>query len=58
MCSGSSGGAECGAPDVGITGKPSRDDLLTAEPFVENEIVCIAGPNDQTESEGPVSGSG
>ncbi len=32
--------------DVAITGKPPGDDRLQAEPFMENEIVCITAPED------------
>jgi DNA-binding transcriptional LysR family regulator len=32
--------------DVAITGKPPGDDRLLAEPFMENEIVCITAPDD------------
>jgi DNA-binding transcriptional LysR family regulator len=32
--------------DVAITGKPPGDDRLVAEPFMENEIVCITAPDD------------
>ena len=43
--------------DVAITGKPPRDDRLTAEPLMENEIVCIAAPNDPAASDRRVSAS-
>jgi LysR family transcriptional regulator, low CO2-responsive transcriptional regulator len=32
--------------DVAILGKPPADDRLFAEPLFENEIVCIAAPDD------------
>jgi DNA-binding transcriptional LysR family regulator len=34
------------AADVAISGKPPGDDRLRAEPLMENEIVCITGPDD------------
>lgn len=40
--------------DVAITGKPPGDDRLAAEPFMDNEIVCITGPGDPAASNGPV----
>jgi DNA-binding transcriptional LysR family regulator len=43
--------------DVAITGKPPRDDRLRAEPFMENEIVCITAPNDPAASDGPIGAS-
>ena len=40
--------------DVAITGKPPGDDRLMAEPFMENEIVCITAPDDPAAaSDGP-----
>ena len=32
--------------DVAILGKPPADDRLIAEPFMDNEIVCITAPDD------------
>ncbi|HTU30877.1 MAG TPA: LysR family transcriptional regulator [Solirubrobacteraceae bacterium] len=32
--------------DVAILGRPPADERLGAEPFVENEIVCVAAPED------------
>lgn len=40
--------------DVAITGKPPGDDRLVAEPFRENEIVCISAPDDAAISDGPM----
>ena len=40
--------------DVAITGKPPGDDRLVAEPFMENEIVCITSPDDPAASDGPI----
>jgi LysR family transcriptional regulator, low CO2-responsive transcriptional regulator len=42
------------AADVAITGKPPGDERLAAEPFMENEIVCISAPDDPAASDGPV----
>jgi len=39
--------------DVAITGKPPGDDRLVAEPFMENEIVCITAPDDPAAADGP-----
>jgi DNA-binding transcriptional LysR family regulator len=41
--------------DVAITGKPPSDGRLTAEPFMENRIVCISAPNDPAASDQPVN---
>ena len=41
--------------DVAIMGKPPADDRLRAEPFRENEIVCITAPDDPWTAAGPVS---
>lgn len=41
------------ASDVAITGKPPGDDRLLAEPFMENEIVCITAPDDPAAADGP-----
>ncbi|MBV8219402.1 MAG: LysR family transcriptional regulator [Solirubrobacterales bacterium] len=38
--------------DVAITGKPPGDDRLVAEPFMENEIVCITAPDDPAIADG------
>ena len=40
--------------DVAITGKPPGDDRLVAEPFMENEIVCITAPDDPVAADGAV----
>ena len=39
--------------DVAITGKPPGDDRLAAEPFMENEIVCITAPDDPAAADDP-----
>jgi LysR family transcriptional regulator, low CO2-responsive transcriptional regulator len=36
--------------DLAITGKPPGDDRLLAEPFMDNEIVCITAPDDPAAS--------
>ena len=41
--------------DVAITGKPPGDERLVAEPFMENEIVCITAPDDPDASNGPAA---
>jgi LysR family transcriptional regulator, low CO2-responsive transcriptional regulator len=41
--------------DVAIMGKPPEDDRLRAEPFRENEIVCITAPDDPWIAAGPIS---
>jgi DNA-binding transcriptional LysR family regulator len=41
------------AVDVAISGKPPSDDRLLAEALIDNEIVCITAPDDQTTAEGP-----
>ncbi len=43
--------------DVAITGKPPGEERLIAEPFLENEIVCIAAPDDLATSDGPIDPS-
>lgn len=43
--------------DVAITGKPPGDERLVAEPFMDNEIVCIAAPNDPAASGEPIGAS-
>jgi DNA-binding transcriptional LysR family regulator len=40
--------------DVAITGKPPGDERLAAEPFMENEIVCITAPDDPDAAHGPI----
>lgn len=40
--------------DVAITGKPPGDERLFAEPFMENEIVCITAPDDPAARQGVV----
>jgi LysR family transcriptional regulator, low CO2-responsive transcriptional regulator len=40
--------------DVAITGKPPGEGRLRAEPFMENEIVCITAPDDPAAGDGPV----
>jgi DNA-binding transcriptional LysR family regulator len=43
--------------DVAITGKPPGDERLVAEPFMDNEIVCITAPNDPAVSAHPIGAS-
>jgi DNA-binding transcriptional LysR family regulator len=43
--------------DVAITGKPPGDQRLIAEPFMDNEIVCIAAADDPAASAGPIEAS-
>jgi LysR family transcriptional regulator, low CO2-responsive transcriptional regulator len=43
--------------DVAITGKPPSDDRLVAEPFMENEIVCISAPDDPAAGAGHIGAS-
>lgn len=43
--------------DVAITGKPPAEKRLVAEPFMENEIVCIAAPDDPAISDGSIDPS-
>lgn len=45
------------AADVAIMGKPPGDDRLVAEAFMENEIVCITGPDDPVASGRSIEGS-
>ena len=40
--------------DVAILGKPPADDQLVAAPLFENEIVCIAAPDDPAVARGSV----
>ena len=40
--------------DVAITGKPPGDERLMSEAFMENEIVCIAAPDDPAVADGPI----
>ncbi len=40
--------------DVAITGKPPSDERLMSEAFTENEIVCIAAPDDPAVARGPI----
>ena len=42
------------ASDLAITGKPPGDERLLAEPFMENEIVCITAPDDPAANGDPV----
>jgi DNA-binding transcriptional LysR family regulator len=42
------------AADVAITGRPPGDDRLLAQPFMNNEIVCITAPDDPLAASGPV----
>ena len=42
------------AADLAITGKPPGEERLAAEPFMENEIVCISAPDDPAASAGPI----
>jgi LysR family transcriptional regulator, low CO2-responsive transcriptional regulator len=39
--------------DIAITGKPPGDDRLRAEPFMQNEIVCITAPDDPAAADAP-----
>jgi LysR family transcriptional regulator, low CO2-responsive transcriptional regulator len=41
--------------DVAITGKPPGDARLLADPFLDNEIVCITAPDDPAASERPIA---
>ncbi len=43
--------------DVAISGKPPGDERLTAEPFMENEIVCISAPDAAAAINGSVGSS-
>jgi DNA-binding transcriptional LysR family regulator len=40
--------------DVAVSGKPPTDERLVAEPIADNEIVCIAAPDDPLLDGGPV----
>jgi LysR family transcriptional regulator, low CO2-responsive transcriptional regulator len=40
--------------DVAICGKPPGDERLVAEPFMENEIVCITSPDDPAAGSEPI----
>jgi DNA-binding transcriptional LysR family regulator len=40
--------------DVAIAGKPPGDDRLVAEPFMENQIVCITSPDDPVAATGAI----
>lgn len=42
------------AADVAITGKPPGDERLRADPFMDNEIVCITSPDDPAAAGGSV----
>jgi DNA-binding transcriptional LysR family regulator len=44
----------CHAADVALTGQPPDEERLLAEPFMENEIVCITAPDDPATSDGPI----
>jgi DNA-binding transcriptional LysR family regulator len=44
--------------DVAITGKPPGDERLVSEAFMENEIVCIAAPDDPAVAGGTIDASG
>lgn len=41
--------------DLAISGKPPSDARLVAEPLMDNEIACIAGPDDPAASDRPVT---
>jgi DNA-binding transcriptional LysR family regulator len=41
--------------DVAISGRPPGDERLVAEPFLENEIVCIAAPEDPLAGGDPIA---
>lgn len=41
--------------DVAVTGKPPGSERLVAEPFMENQIVCITAPDDPAASAGPLA---
>lgn len=43
--------------DVAISGRPPTDDRLVAEPFLENDIVCITAPDDPAAHGEPVDDS-
>jgi DNA-binding transcriptional LysR family regulator len=40
--------------DVAISGKPPGDERLIAEPFMQNEIVCITALDDPAAANGPI----
>jgi DNA-binding transcriptional LysR family regulator len=40
--------------DVAISGKPPGDERLIAEPFMQNEIVCITAVDDPAAANGPI----
>jgi DNA-binding transcriptional LysR family regulator len=40
--------------DVAICGEPPRDERLAAQPFMENEIVCITSPDDPAANGTPI----
>jgi DNA-binding transcriptional LysR family regulator len=44
--------------DVAISGKPPADERLVAEPLIDNEIVCITGPDDPDAGSGAVDAAG
>jgi DNA-binding transcriptional LysR family regulator len=41
--------------DVAVSGRPPADERLLAETLMDNEIVCIAAPDDPLASAGPVA---
>jgi DNA-binding transcriptional LysR family regulator len=45
------------AVDVAITGRPPADERLIAEPLRDNEIACIAAPDDPAVGRGAVAAS-
>src|SRR5919198_404527 len=46
------------AADVAITGKPPGDERWIAEPFMDNEIVCITAPDDPAASDEAIEAIG
>ena len=45
------------AADVAVSGTPPTDERLTAEPLMDNAIVCITAPDDPLSGTGPLAGS-
>ncbi|HYI18611.1 MAG TPA: LysR family transcriptional regulator [Solirubrobacteraceae bacterium] len=45
------------AADVAVSGTPPTDDRLSAEPLMDNAIVCITAPDDPLSASGPVEAS-
>ena len=46
------------AADVAVSGTPPTDDRLSAEPLMDNAIVCITAPDDPLTGTGPLDGVG